>query len=681
MVYLYAMKTKAALLACILFLICLACVACDSYVLSFEQETYYVEKGETIEPGVKIRPRGNGYVLSVENDTVASVEEDGKSLKGLRSGTMTKIYVTSGDKRAEAILIVSDVGGNEKTDYSILKQYEVTFRMSNYQDVGLEEEIFKVASYYEGDTIGEPLPTHRGYSVDGWYKDKACLEKWNRNETVNGNLDLFCKATELNNPFTFNGYGEVSGLMFMNLPHSVLEFPEETPQGQKVTGIADGAFAEDTILTSVTIPATYTRIGDFAFAGCENLKRVKIKTGSVLSSVGKFAFGYAEVTEAEDEEKEPTVKAGDVACEKLEEIDLPDSVEEIGAFAFYGCKSLILNGIPKSLKEIEYGAFGLTKIKEADFSSVTDIGAYAFYRCTDLNKVTGTQNVRSCEKAAFLECGIYNKTIGKSPYVVYIGSILYKCHNQNGKLSIGKVTLDSGTTLIADGAFNGDDQTEMTVYFGKEGVKIGDEAFRDSVGVCLVVPENAIDEYKANNPFYKDRFCTAVTVTVEEKGAVNFGVHTLLKFDENTYFYERYERIKVGDYYKSAETIDLSVLPYGDKIRRINTRAVNLEEKNVISSLKVFKMPTYVTQIAYMSILNCNSLTKIDLTSVQGIPTVEKNSIQFTTVGKFDLVNGTETENCLVYVNREDKEAYLTAWAESGVIVRRVTYPGEFGNV
>ena len=282
---------------------------------------------------------------------------------------------------------------------------------------------------------------------------------------------------------------------------------------------------------------------------------------------------------------------------------------------------------------------------------------------------------------AFLERGIYNKTIGKSPYVVYIGSILYKCHNQNGKLSIGKVTLDSGTTLIADGAFNGDDQTEMTVYFGKEGVKIGDEAFRDSVGVCLVVPENAIDGYKANNPFYKDRFCTAVTVTVEEKGAVNFGVHTLLKFDENTYFYERYERIKVGDYYKSAETIDLSVLPYGDKIRRINTRAVNLEEKNVISSLKVFKMPTYVTQIAYMSILNCNSLTKIDLTSVQGIPTVEKNSIQFTTVGKFDLRNGTETENCLVYVNREDKEAYLTAWAESGVIVRRVTYPGEFGNV
>lgn len=677
------MKTKILLAVCFLILCCAFLCACDAYSLSFTEETYYVEAGKSVTPAVSIKPKNNSYVLSVANETVASVSEDGKTVTGLKSGATTTLYVRSGKKTAEATLIVSSVKSPTDMDYSTYKQYTVTFRLANYADVGLDSEIVSVGIYYETDSISENLPYYRGYDVSGWYKDKACTQALDRTgDLVYSNLDLYCKATMLDNPFTFNGLAEVSGLLFDNLPHAMLNFPEETPQGQQVTGIADGAFSGDKLVQTVSIPATYTRIGDFAFAGCKNLKTVNIAEGSVLQSIGQFAFGYTKETETndEDEETEPTVTAGDVACEKLAEINLPDSVSEIGAFAFYGCESLVLNGIPSSLSVLPYGVFGKTKINNVDFSNVTDISAYAFFDCPDLTILTHTQNVESCEKAAFLNSKFYKKAISTSPYTVYADTILVKCSEPNGKLTLGRVTLPENATLIADGAFNGDNQTEMTVYFGKEGVLIGDDAFRDAVGVCLVVPEESLESYKAENPYYVSHFCTPLIWTEEDPEKVNFGKHTLLKFDDSTYFYDKYERLVVNERLKSASTIDFSKLPNGSRIRRINARAFNLEEKNIRSSLTTMIFSSSIADVAFMAILNCNNLKRIDLTALLSPPNIEADSFQFRTLGTWDPLTGSFKNNgsCLLYVKRDDKDLYMQVWANKGDAQTRVTYDGEY---
>lgn len=52
-----------------------------------------------------------------------------------------------------------------------------------------------------------------------------------------------------------------------------------------VTSIADGAFANNNSITSVTIPATITSIGDGAFNGCNNLEYVDLSNASGLAGL------------------------------------------------------------------------------------------------------------------------------------------------------------------------------------------------------------------------------------------------------------------------------------------------------------------------------------------------------------------------------------------------------------
>ncbi|MBO4814042.1 MAG: leucine-rich repeat protein [Muribaculaceae bacterium] len=83
-----------------------------------------------------------------------------------------------------------------------------------------------------------------------------------------------------------------------------------------VVAIGDKAFWKNP-LTEVTLPESVTKIGNYAFADCRNLKQVQLNEG--LTSIGFRAFYY---------------------CDKIEEIVLPQSVSEYSGHGFYGCTSL-----------------------------------------------------------------------------------------------------------------------------------------------------------------------------------------------------------------------------------------------------------------------------------------------------------------------------------------------------
>ncbi len=96
--------------------------------------------------------------------------------------------------------------------------------------------------------------------------------------------------------------------------------------------------------------------------------------------------------------------------EDISEFRIPDSVTEIGRFAFSSCTSLKEVHIPNSVRKIDgdiiFGAFSsCTSLKEVHIpDSVTEIGMYAFYGCTSLKEVHIPDSVTEIGDDAFEGC-------------------------------------------------------------------------------------------------------------------------------------------------------------------------------------------------------------------------------------------------------------------------------------
>ena len=118
-----------------------------------------------------------------------------------------------------------------------------------------------------------------------------------------------------------------------------------------VTAIADGdlspasgitgAFYNNRTVTSVFIPDTVTRIGDYAFSNCARLGNVTMPAS--LKEIGFRAFN---------------------GCEHLIEITLPSTLQSIEGYAFYAT-SLTSLTMPASLNTIGAYAFGSCEILES----------------------------------------------------------------------------------------------------------------------------------------------------------------------------------------------------------------------------------------------------------------------------------------------------------------------------
>jgi len=155
--------------------------------------------------------------------------------------------------------------------------------------------------------------------------------------------------------------------------------------GSQLTTIGNGVFQE-TVLTTVTIPASVTSIGLRAFDNCTNLTSVTFAAGSQLTTIGENAFHKTGITS----------------------ITIPASVTSIGLRAFYECKSLtsVTFAEGSQLTTIEGGAFHKTGITSITIpASVTSIGMGAFQE-TGITSITIPANVTSIGISAFQETGL-----------------------------------------------------------------------------------------------------------------------------------------------------------------------------------------------------------------------------------------------------------------------------------
>ena len=187
-----------------------------------------------------------------------------------------------------------------------------------------------------------------------------------------------------------------------------------------ITEIAEEGFIDCVSLVSISLPKQISAIGQDAFSGCTNLKKVNIPD---LSAWCKIIFYGTQGSN-------PLHNGAKLYLNGVEQTDItiPSDITEIKDYLFYHCTSLRSVIIPDSVTSIGRCTFStcssLTSVTIGN--GVTSIRESAFSKCYSLKSVTIGNSVTSIEMDTFFECrslqAVYCKpTIPPTAVVNYLG--------------------------------------------------------------------------------------------------------------------------------------------------------------------------------------------------------------------------------------------------------------------
>ena len=204
----------------------------------------------------------------------------------------------------------------------------------------------------------------------------------------------------------FEGCGKLASVVFDN---------------KTVVNIGANAFKDcnNAGLTKVVLPYSTREIGDQAFAGCSNLKKITVKNtgcsfgeGSIPTFIDIAGFSGSSAEQYCKENSKGMTEITDICdgffeYEELTEFVVPDNVTNIGANAFRSCERLESVSLGSSVAEIGSKAFQNTAISSIVIpASVTAIYGREAFADTKLRKVTFSENSRCAfiGDATFARC-------------------------------------------------------------------------------------------------------------------------------------------------------------------------------------------------------------------------------------------------------------------------------------
>jgi hypothetical protein len=143
--------------------------------------------------------------------------------------------------------------------------------------------------------------------------------------------------------------------------------------------------------------------------------------GYPVTSIGEDAFYQGSMTSVTMPNS--LINIGDYAfyyCTQLTNVVIPDSVTNIGRQAFYYCTSLTNVIIGTNVATIGHDAFTKCKLTSISFpASVTSISDGVFLYCTNLTSVLIPKNIINIGIGAFSYCNLTNITfLGNAPTIV-----------------------------------------------------------------------------------------------------------------------------------------------------------------------------------------------------------------------------------------------------------------------
>ena len=244
------------------------------------------------------------------------------------------------------------------------------------------------------------------------------------------------------------GYtGEITENMTLNIPQTI--------ENNAVTKISYFSFMDIDKLTAVTIPDTVKEIGTRAFEGtsiseidlpdsleklgycvfaeCKNLKKIEIPLSLKNCDVEPGSpccgpLGYSCIEEVVLPNDMTVIPDNLCRClDTMDSVIIPDTVKEIGSFAFAGCDGLkeitIPSGVEKAERSFDGSALETVhfedemkiipeqicsytkKLKTIDFpADLEEIGKRAFCSCESLETLHLPEGLQKIDHSAFTSC-------------------------------------------------------------------------------------------------------------------------------------------------------------------------------------------------------------------------------------------------------------------------------------
>ena len=312
-----------------------------------------------------------------------------------------------------------------------------------------------------------------------------------------------------------------------------VDIPAEI-NGKSVTNIGRRAFELCRNLTSITIPDSVTSIGPYAFSCCANLVDLTIGDDVKYLSTGAFS-GCSSLTDI-------TIPDGvaidwDVfkGCVSLKNVNVKSGNNSYTSV----CGYTSVNGVLFSKDKTElvlYPAGKTDKIYNIP-ESVTNIGRYAFDHCVSLTNVTIPNNMDSIYEYAFNDCvNLTNIIIPDSVIIMGYGAF-------NGCTSLAeiKVATKNANYVSVNGVLYNKNKTTLMCYpAGKkdknykilEGVtSIGYNAFEYCTSLkSITIPESVTS---IGDCAFAD--CTSLTSITIPSSVTSIGDYALGFYYDNGY--------------------------------------------------------------------------------------------------------------------------------------------------
>ena len=274
-------------------------------------------------------------------------------------------------------------------------------------------------------------------------------------------------------------------------------------------GVADSAFKDCDNLMSITIGAEVKNIGELAFDGCKklveiyNLSPIALKAGSrehggagyyarVINESASVPSGLFTTAEGF------ILLDSDNGCYLVgyngfgTNLSLPANCRgknyAINDYAFLNQQSIISVSIPETVTDIGRFAFeGCISLKEINIpTGVSEIGEQAFALCTALETVRFSEGLKKVNYRAFYGCSSLSEAILPDTTTEICDSAFAGCK------SLSNVVVGNGVTTIGPWAFSSCTEL-MTLTIGASMEKIDYAAFSSCFRLVEVYNLSSLD--------------------------------------------------------------------------------------------------------------------------------------------------------------------------------------------